>query len=489
MHIKRKLTPLALGIAGLLAGILLATAVGLSFSGDGIETKNTASVKEAISLQDAFVSVSDRIGPAVVNISTEQILKYRTGGFGYEDFFNRFFGDEDFGFARPREKQYKRTGLGTGIIISGDGFILTNYHVIKDVTKITVILSDKSSYEGKVTGTSKNHDLAVVKINSGKKLPFALLGDSSKVKVGQWAIAIGNPFGYDHTVTAGIVSAIGRLFEDVDEEGLKRLPNLIQTDAAINPGNSGGPLCNIMGEVIGINVAIVSTSGSYAGIGFAIPVNEARVLLPDMMKGGSSSATAPWMGVRLQDLDERLKKRFKAEAGVVVNSVEDKSPANGAGLKPGDIITEVEGRNVVKPEDFQAELKLKKAGETLKFRILRDGIGKYLEVKLGDAAKAAVEAAGAFSDSLGINAGSITPQLVSKYRLLVSQGVVITEVSAGSEAASLGLAEGDIILELDKNKIKTMEDYNKAVSGMNKDEGILILIKRGRVTLYTVIKR
>ena len=240
--------------------------------------------EEMLSLQKAFTDIAEKVGPAVVWIGTEQTIKSKNYGNDFDDLFRRFFGDEN-PRKQPQQKEYKQRGLGTGIIISEDGYIITNYHVVKDVTKITVTLSTKDKYSGKVIGADKRNDVAVVKIDSKKKLPIAVLGDSDKVKVGEWVVAIGNPFGYDHTVTAGVVSAKGRMFFGEDEEGVQnRMPNLIQTDAAINPGNSG-PLVNILGEVIGINVAIYSPSGAYAGIGFAVPINSAKNVLGDLMKG------------------------------------------------------------------------------------------------------------------------------------------------------------------------------------------------------------
>jgi len=353
-----------LGAVGIITGLAIAAGLGLSSSG-----KVNPGVRQAESLQDAFVSVSETLAPSVVNISTEQVLKYRYYGYNFNDLFDRFFNFDD-ALQRPREKQYKRTGLGTGLIVSEDGYILTNFHVIKEMTKITVILSDKTSYTGRVTGVNKARDLALVKIDPGRKLVKAVLGDSSKVRVGQWAVAVGNPFGYDHTVTAGIVSAIGRVFEDSDETGVRKLPNLIQTDAAINPGNSGGPLANIFGEVIGINVAIVSTSGSYAGIGFAIPVNDARAAIDEMMKSDRELALAEksarpsgrerkqngavFLGVHVADLTPDLIAKYdiSERAGAVITGIDQNGRAISSGLNEGDLVIEAEKQQVKNSDDF-----------------------------------------------------------------------------------------------------------------------------------------
>jgi len=361
---KTKKGAAMLGAVGIITGLVIASGLGLSSSGTV-----SPGTRQAESLQDAFVSVSETLAPSVVNISTEQVMKYRYYGYNFNDLFDRFFNSDD-ALQRPREKQYKRTGLGTGLIVSEDGYILTNFHVIKEMTKITVILSDKSSYTGRVTGADKARDLALIKIDPRKKLVKAALGDSSKVRVGQWAIAVGNPFGYDHTVTVGIVSAMGRFFEDSDETGVHRLPNLLQTDAAINPGNSGGPLANIDGEVIGINVAIVSTSGSYAGIGFAIPVNDAREAIDEMMKSGRTLASTGksagpagrenkqnevnFLGVLVADLtpDMIAKYDISERAGAVITAIDPNSRAIASGLNEGDLVIEADKQPVRNLDDF-----------------------------------------------------------------------------------------------------------------------------------------
>ena len=389
---KSKKGAAILGAVGIITGLAIAAGLGLSSSG-----KVAPGARQAENLQDAFVSVSETLAPSVVNISTEQVLKYRYYGNDFNDLFERFFNFDDSP-QRPREKQYKRTGLGTGLIVSDDGYILTNFHVIKEMTKITVILSDKNSYTGRVTGADKARDLALIKIEPGKKLVKAVLGDSSKVRVGQWAVAVGNPFGYDHTVTAGIVSAIGRVFEDSDETGVRKLPNLIQTDAAINPGNSGGPLANISGEVIGINVAIVSTSGSYAGIGFAIPVNDARTAIDEMMKGGRELASA------------------EKSAG----------PSGRERKQTGAIF-------------------------------------------------------------LGLHVEGLTPDLIAKYDISERAGAVITGIDGNSRAISSGLNEGDLVIEVDKQQVKSLNDFVKIAGKANLDNGVLIVIKRSGKVMYTVL--
>jgi len=384
---SQKIRLLTVGIIGALLGVIIILSYNITVEKNKLQgLEKLSPSKEAMSLQNSFIAVADLVSPAVVNISTEQILKYRYYGYDYDDFFDRFFNSP---YRKPKERYYKRQGLGTGMLVSNDGYILTNQHVVNEVNKITVVLADKSEFEASIVALDQAHDLALIKINSGKKLPKVLLADSEKVRVGEWAIAIGNPFGYDHTVTAGIVSAKGRLYQSNGSEGIKAMPNLIQTDAAINPGNSGGPLVNISGEVIGINTFIVSTSGSYAGIGFAVPVNDAKELLKEISK-----------------VDRKT-----------VNE---------------------------KKEDIS-----------------------YFGLKVS-----AVDAAA-----------------VKKYGLAVKEGVLLASVMEGSEADIAGLAEGDVIIEIDKKQVKNTEEYRKYVKASNIKDGVLMVVNRRGVVYFAVLTR
>ncbi len=477
---KTKRGTAILGAVGIITGLAIAAGLGLSSSG-----KTASGARQAESLQESFVSVSESLAPSVVNISTEQVLKYRYNGYNFNDLFDRFFNlDEE---ARPRERQFKRTGLGTGLIVSEDGYILTNFHVIKEMTKITVIFSDKSSYAGKVTGTDKARDLALIKIEPGKKLIKAVLGDSSKVRVGQWAVAVGNPFGYDHTVTAGIVSATGRVFEDSDATGVRRLPNLIQTDAAINPGNSGGPLSNINGEVIGINVAIVSTSGSYAGIGFAIPINDAKEAIAGMMKNGPAKSYSAWLGLKLQELTGGLKKKFAVENGALVSFVEAGSPAAQAGFAAGDIVAEADGIKITGTDQFSSLMNIKLPGQTMRFAVIRNGSALIATLKLGQVSGKEKVLSGA--NYLGMYVSDLTPGMVAKYDISEHAGAVIIAIDRNSKAMSGGLNEGDLIVEIDKQPVRNTEDFNKITSKASLDNGVLIVITRSGKSMYTVLYR
>lgn len=499
---KENIKYLGIAFASLIIGLIIAA--GLNFTSFINATgKNEAIVKpgsEVLSIQEAFVQVAERVGPSVVHISTEQIMKFRSfGSDEFDDFFRRFFGDES-PFERPRERErqreYKQRGLGTGMIITEDGYILTNYHVVKDVTKITVSLPTKEKFSGKVIGVDKRHDLAVIKINSNKKLPTLVLGNSDKVRVGEWVIAIGNPFGYDNSVTVGVVSAKGRLFENIDEEGTKRMPNLIQTDAAINPGNSGGPLVNIYGEVIGINVAIISPSGANAGIGFAIPINEAKKSLDDLIKGKKIVSATPWIGIGLQELDEKLADKFKVKSGVLINKIDEKGPGKDAGLKIGDIVTKIDNEEVRNPDELAKTVAERRVGDKVRLTIMRDGKEKIIEVKLAPWGKKEPQAAEEIEEPetketkktwLGITVASITSDLVEKYKLSEKKGVVVTKIEEKSQAEEAGIEVGDVLIEIDKEKLSGVDDFEKLTKKANIKEGILLLIDRHGNTIYIVL--
>lgn len=493
MKKQKKLIILFIGITSILLGVVVTLSINISIQRNQANSEErVVPSKEALSLQNSFIEVANKVGPAVVNISTEQILKYRYYSDDFDDFFKRFFNEDEYYFFRrkSKEREFKRQGLGTGMLVTEDGYILTNYHVIKEVTKITVVLADKSKYEGKVTGIDRTHDMAVVKINANKKLPKVILGDSNNVKVGGWVIAIGNPFGYDQTVTAGIISAKGRLFQDIDEEGLRRLPNLIQTDAAINPGNSGGPLVNIYGEVIGINVAIVSTSGSYAGIGFAIPVNEAKKVLDSLIKGKKIISGTPKLGVMIQPFDEKLKRKLNVSYGVLISRIEENTPAKKAGLMPGDIILMIDDNKIQNVEDFITEITSRTAGDKIKLKIQRDKKEFTLEVKLSQWSAEKNKANEKDAQQVfGMMVDNINIEYVSKYNLSTQYGVVVTEVNEGSDAYSVDIQEGDVIQEIDKVKIRNMDDFNKVMKKVNLREGVLLLIKRGKSLVYVVISK
>jgi serine protease Do len=325
--------------------------------------------------ENPFVRVAAQVTPSVVNISTVTTGKARTPSeqfrpFGndpyFRDFFDRFFE------GMPRRRQ--QSSLGSGVIIDKSGLILTNNHVIKDADEITVKFSNNQELKGKVVGVDPKTDLAVIRVNAKEELPVATLGDSDALRVGEWAIAIGNPFGLDHTLTVGVVSATGR-----SEVGIAAYENFIQTDASINPGNSGGPLLNIRGEVIGINTAIVASG---QGIGFAIPVNMVRKVVDDLVKKGK--VTRGWLGIGIQPLTPELAKNFglQAEEGILINQVMPKSPAEAAGLKTGDLVQSVDGKSVKEPRQLQRIIAETDIGKTVEISILRGKEQRTVKVQI-----------------------------------------------------------------------------------------------------------
>jgi len=326
--------------------------------------------------ENPFIQVAEQVTPSVVNISTVTNGKGRTPSelfrpFGNDPFFRDFF--DRFFEGTPRRRQ--QTSLGSGVVIDKTGLILTNNHVIKDADEITVRFSNKQEAKGKVVGTDGKTDLAVIRVNTKEELPVARLGDSDVLRVGEWAIAIGNPFGLDHTLTVGVVSATGR-----SEDGIAAYENFIQTDASINPGNSGGPLLNVRGEVIGINTAIVASG---QGIGFAIPINMARKIMGDLVKKGK--VTRGWLGVGVQPLTPELAKGFGvAGEGVLVNQVMPKSPAESAGVKVGDLILSVDGKSVKDPRELQRIIAEVDIGKAIELNILREKEKRALKVQIGE---------------------------------------------------------------------------------------------------------
>jgi len=425
-------------------------------------------------LQKAFIDVARRVGPAVVSIAVEhtehlQARRFGFGGGGPEDeFFDRFFSDF---FSQMPEREFKSRGLGSGVIIDPEGYILTNEHVVGGADKLVVTLPDGREFKAVVKGTDPMADLAVVKIQA-KDLPVAELGDSNTVQIGQWAIAIGNPFGYavgssEPTVTVGVISALNRSIR-ADRE--RNYPGLIQTDAAINPGNSGGPLVDLSGKVIGINVAIFSTSGGYQGIGFAIPSNTARAIVGDLIKG--KKVLYGWLGVNVQDLDEGLAGYFGTpdRNGVVVARVLPGGPAEKAGVKDGDVIRGYQSQPIRNVRELLGAVARTKVGATVTLDLLREK--KTLKVTVNvserpsDLAGSAERASATWR---GLSVSALTEELARQFRLADRRGVVVTQVEPGSPADEAGLRPGDVINEINRRPIATLDDYARAIAGVTGD--------------------
>ena len=432
-----------------------------------------------------FVNLSKKLSPVVVNISTTQVSE--GGGqnfptpFGEEDpfgeFWRRFFGNP----GGPRGP-FRQRSLGSGFIIDGDGSILTNNHVVENAEKIVVKLSDGREVEAKVVGRDPKTDLAVIKINAKGDLSVATLGDSDSVEVGEWVVAIGNPFGLDNTITAGIVSAKGRHI------GAGPYDNFIQTDASINPGNSGGPLINLRGEVVGINTAIFSRSGTNIGIGFAIPINLAKELVPQLKVKGK--VTRGWLGVVIQRVTPEIAESLGVDnsRGALVASIAKDGPAERAGVKVGDVIVEFDGKEIKDSNDLPILVARTPVDRKARLKVVRDKKEVVLTVTIGELKEEEIVASGKERGELGLTVQRLTPQIAESLGLERVEGLVITAVEPGSAGDEAGLRRGDVIVEIDRKPVRNLADYRKAIEGARKGKGILFLVRRGETTLFLALK-
>jgi serine protease Do len=383
----------------------------------------------------------------------------------------------------PGERAPNSSGSGSGLIIDSDGHIVTNNHVIGDATEIEVRFSDKTKLIAHVVGKDPDTDLALLKVNAGRPLPNARFGDSTSVKVGQWVLAVGNPFGLDRTVTLGVVSGIGR--ENIN---LSRYENFIQTDASINPGNSGGPLFNLHGEVIGINTAIINFA---QGIGFAIPSNMAKQVIEQLLAKGK--VVRGWLGVGIQPLTPDLAKKFGVteSEGVLVNEVFEKDPAAAAGIKPGDIIVKIDGQAVDSPNKLSRLIGALTPGATARVEVVRDLNRLILNVPLSERRDAAIAASipQAKTDvKLGLDVQDLTAGLAEKFNLRESKGVLIAKVEAGSLAQAEGLREGDLIKEVNRAEVTSVGDFTSAISRIRRGDTVLLRVLRENRAFYVVLK-
>ena len=457
----------------------------------------SAPAETAEALQSAFSRIAQQVGPAVVSISTEQIERvkqyYRIHPFlgdePFEQFFRQFYGDMP-------EQEFHRFGLGSGVIIDERGFVLTNEHVIADAEKITVTLADGRDFVGTVKGKDPRSDLAVIKIDA-KKLPVAPLGDSGGVRTGQWAIALGNPFGLmgvgpsvralgaEPTLTVGVISALNRQLPRTSRYD-RDYSDLIQTDAAINPGNSGGPLLNLQGEIIGINVAILTSSRGFEGIGFAIPVNKAKSVLDMLIEG--KKVVYGWLGIQIQDITEDVAGYYglTEREGVLVYLVLPDSPASKAGIKDGDIIKSYDGQPIHHSRELIDRVSNTKASARVAIDVLREGKSQTFQVEIGERpVDADLEGGGGAATEVwrGLQVASLAPDQLERLNLPSgTTGVLVVRVEEGSLAEQAGLHEGDIINEINRIRIENVTDYHNAIAQVKKDA--LVRTNRG----YVVIK-
>jgi serine protease Do len=466
-------------------GLFLIAMVALLFlsMGPTFSTGAETGVQPYPNAPASFTELVKRVGPEVVNISTTKVIKRRPmpRQFGNEGPWRDFFGDdffERFFGQMPRER--KQRSLGSGVIIDPQkGYILTNNHVIAGADEITVRLDDGKEYNADVVGRDPKTDLALIRTKVALDVEVgAPLGDSDKVEIGEWVMAIGNPFGLERTVTVGILSAKGRVI------GAGPYDDFLQTDAAINPGNSGGPLFNMKGEVIGINTAIVASG---QGIGFAIPINMAKELLPQLEKG---KVTRGWLGVSIQEVTDDIAKSFKLKdaKGALVAEVMEDTPAQRGGMERGDIIISFDGKEVETPNELQRIVASTPPDKKVKAKVIRDGKIETLTVKVGAMPEEITETEKAITTDLGLTVQTLTPDLAEQFNWSRDEkGVLITGVDPSGAGAEAGLRRGDLIKEIDRQNVETTEDYRKILEEAKKGESVLFLIKRGTRTFYITL--
>jgi Do/DeqQ family serine protease len=431
------------------------------------------------SRETAVVRAVRSVSPAVVNISSAVQVRKRTSpfsGFGLNPFFEEFFRD----FFDPRfERRREYTSLGSGVIIDGKkGLILTNAHVIQKTGTIKVVLEDEREFEARIVGADPDSDLAVLKIDSAKALPAIKMGSSEDLMIGETVIAIGNPFGFSHTVTTGVISAINRSIRAED----RVYHDFIQIDASINPGNSGGPLLNINGNLIGINTAIYAKA---QGIGFAIPIDKARKIISDLIQYGE--VIQAWIGVTVQGIDEKLARYLKVSAkrGVMVTSVEPQSPAQKAGLQEGDIILAIDNKKINSIGDYQSVAKGLEAGHTLRAKLWRNGQEKTVAVKTK---VFPIELADELAYRLlGIKVEDLTEKKRKRYRIVARDGVVIADLKTDSQLANIGARPGDVIRQIDDYSIENTEDFKKAIIKFRNKNSVVLLVQRGEQGYYITV--
>lgn len=437
-----------------------------------------------------FVEIAKKYNPAVVNVSVKMKQKPRRnlrqppgkgkrGADPFKNFYDRFFGERE---NRPRR------GMGSGLIIDAEGHVLTNNHVIHGADVIKVKLQNEKEYNAKLIGSDAKTDIALIKIIREKgdttRFPFLTMGDSDKLEVGEWVVAIGNPFGLSHTVTVGVVSAKGR------QIGAGPYDDFIQTDASINPGNSGGPLFNVKGEVIGINTAIVSgNTGGNVGIGFAIPINLAKDILRDLKEKGS--VTRGWLGVMIQKITPDLAKSFglKESEGALVGDVIPDSPASDAGVKVGDVIVRYDNKNIKTMEELPRVVAGTRPGETVKVEVIRDGKRKTITITIALLKdQNEEEKLASLGDQMGLQVQNITPELAQSLDLEDTVGVLVSNVAPGEPAGEAGLRRGDVIAEVNRKPISNIAEYTRATSKLHEGDTVLFLVKRGGTSIFIAVK-
>ena len=471
-----------------LAGYLFATGIeGVPSSiAENTHDKNITTTFSQSTVPDSFAELAQQLSPTVVNVKVTKIEKahfqspYQGRHFNgkeFGDFFHRFFEG-----IPQMPKNHRTQGAGSGVIISKDGYILSNNHVVEGAQNLVVTLADKQEYEAEIVGRDPKTDLAVLKIETKKDLPVATMGNSEQLKVGDWVVAIGNPFGLSHTVTSGIVSAKGRVI------GAGPYDDFIQTDASINPGNSGGPLFNMKGEVVGINTAIIPQG---QGIGFAIPVDTAKPLIPQLVEDGQ--ITRGYLGVNIQHITSELAEAMgqdKAQ-GALVTDVMDDSPAAAGGILRGDIITHFDGKEIETSHNLPARVAATPVGKKVEVNVLRDGSAKQLSIKVGKL-DGDEKVAGKYKEvekgKWGLQLHDLNPELEKQFRVEADQGVVVVGVEPGSAADEAGVKQGDVIIEVNRKAVTSVDDVKDTIKKAPEKDALLLLVERKDGTMYIPLK-
>jgi serine protease Do len=434
----------------------------------------------------AFSEIVNTVSPSVVNISTTKVVRRETGPFFEDPFFDFFSPFHEFG----APKKWKERSLGSGVIVSPDGYIITNNHVVEKADEIKVTLFDKRVFKGRIVGVDSKTDVAIIRIDAGN-LPVLSWGDSDTLQVGEFVLAIGSPYGLSNTVTMGIISAVGRA-----NVGIADYEDFIQTDAAINPGNSGGPLVNIKGELIGINTAIFSRTGGYQGIGFAVPSNMVRLVMDQLIQKGK--VTRGWIGVSIQELTPELAQQFglKKSKGALVSDVVKDSPAAKAGIVRGDIIIQFNGKEVKDVSSLRNLVAQSKAGSAISLKILRGGKELTVQVDIVELPREVAEVLPDQSPNeaeakvlTGLAVMDLNKEIIRQLGFNKEEkGVVVVRVEPGSPADEAEMKKGDIIKEINKKEIDNLATYNQVLTNAKRNESMLLFINRGGKKFYVILK-
>ena len=436
----------------------------------------------------AFSQVAKKATPAVVSVQVEKTIKSSGGSmrspFGNDDFFERFFGPE---FRQRMPQDRVQMGQGSGFIISKDGYILSNNHVVGEADKIKVTMNDGREFDAKLIGADPQSDVAVIKIDADDDLPVIELGDSDRLEVGEWVIAVGNPFGLNASLTVGVVSAKGRSDLRIVDDGAG-YEDFIQTDAAINPGNSGGPLLDIDGKAIGLNTAIYSQSGGYMGIGFAIPINMAKSIKDQLVKSGK--VVRGYVGIRGEEIDPKLAKAMGIEnsnAIQVIQVVED-SPAGKGGLEAGDIIVKMDGKDIEGWSVFRNKIAMMGPDKKVEMVVLRDSKEKTIKITVGSADEIAkLLGTSEAGKKLGIQVQEMTKELADRFGYDRAKGVIISSVESDSVAGRAGIKEGMLIVSIDRKRVGTIIEYNEALEKALQDDEVLLQVSDGNYVWWLVL--